>query len=639
MTRKNSAASGRRGKPPVATEAIPVTCGIKTPSRDHSTGDLRAAGNSRLPAYPTAMAELRAARYVRPFALWPVIRDGNPNHLEVRRFCALPAHLQDSSWLARRRHAPCDLEVPPHWDLDVLYFRTPEEEPYARRLGDLRPPVGALGPQLSPDYLAFSAPFIPYRWPTPQTPCVADFKSFSPRGDLPDPSGGEVALDSAWALREGSMAADCGDPGRLLAEIWKEGRDLVRPYNEFVPYHMVEFYRQSPPTRHELYANIPSWWGEVWVSHQMFVPLPPVLTYRARAFLPESTGTPEWRFFQLVLEAEWTALVFSRWCTDIPHRGIMWALGPRLRQRVNELGLSTLLRGSSYTRGDVVEWLRDHDRYDWSARTMFYQERGGNQGEPPRIRRLVEFVREYPRYRVTLRRELAVPRGTWADVPGEPTQVGMSDRPTLEGDPLANALTRYANDPYPSADPATEVRQLLLMQAGWDPYGDVEMEGEVDPYAPVRPRLRSAPATVVTERFPPATPSPERVSPLTWDVQEAAPSLLRKLGEARLMDCMQYYARIDLQQEDARGMVSVREEAIVLCISSLYRAYQENRAQMWEMRGSLERLHDQLRLSEERIRVAEVRARKAEERSDLVLRAYSATGGEPLPKRRRPGDG
>ena len=320
----------------------------------------------------------------------------------------MPAHLQESNWLARRRHAPCDLEVPSHWDLDALYFRTAEEEPYARRLGDLRPPVGALGPQLTPEYLALTTPLIPHRWPSPQTPCVVDFKNFSPYGDLPDPNGGEVALDSAYALHEGLMAADCGDLGRLLAEIRKEGRDLVRPYNEFVPYHMVEFYRQSPPTRHELYANIPLWWGEMWVSHRMYVPLPPVLTYRARAFLPESAGTPEWRFFQKVLETEWTALVFSRWCADIPQRGIMWALGPRLRQRVNELGLSSLLRGiprskddnpttsrsrplgsnylSSYFLVDVTDWLLENNRYTLLAEEVTpYTPAGVSEKSDPQV--------------------------------------------------------------------------------------------------------------------------------------------------------------------------------------------------------------------------------------------------------------
>jgi hypothetical protein len=135
---------------------------------------------------------------------------------------------------------------------------------------------------------------------------------------LPDPGGGEVALDSAWALREGTIADGSGDPGRMLGEARKEARDTQRKFNEFVANHQVEFYRQGPPARQSLYPRIPSWWEEVWVSQNT-----PVITYRARSLLPDKSGKPEGEFFEGVLEAEWTALVFGRWCADIPQRGIM----------------------------------------------------------------------------------------------------------------------------------------------------------------------------------------------------------------------------------------------------------------------------------------------------------------------------
>jgi hypothetical protein len=119
-------------------------------------------------------------------------------------------------------------------------------------------------------------------------------------------------------LRQGSLADNCGNPGRVIAETRKEARDLTRRYGQFVPYQAVEFYQQSPGARQALYPSIPSWWAEVWVSQQTCVPLPPVLTYRARAFLPDKVGTPEGMFFEQVLEAEWTALVFARWSSHIP---------------------------------------------------------------------------------------------------------------------------------------------------------------------------------------------------------------------------------------------------------------------------------------------------------------------------------
>jgi hypothetical protein len=98
-------------------------------------------------------------------------------------------------------------------------------------------------------------------------------------------------------LRQGSLADNWGDPGRMVAETRKEARDLTRKYAQVFPYQAVEFYQYSPDARQVLYPSINSWRAEVWVSQKIFVPLPPVLTYRARAFLPDKLGTPEGKFF------------------------------------------------------------------------------------------------------------------------------------------------------------------------------------------------------------------------------------------------------------------------------------------------------------------------------------------------------
>jgi hypothetical protein len=94
---------------------------------------------------------------------------------------------------------------------------------------------------------------------TAQTPCPTTYANFTPRGDLPDPDGGETALDSAWSLRKGSIADGSGDPGRMLGEARKEARDTHCKFNEFVAYHQVKFYRQGPPARQSLYPRIHSW--------------------------------------------------------------------------------------------------------------------------------------------------------------------------------------------------------------------------------------------------------------------------------------------------------------------------------------------------------------------------------------------
>jgi hypothetical protein len=477
------------------------------------------------------------------------------------------------------------MEVPPHLNLDALYYRAPEEEPYARTLSSLRVSADAVGPRLTMGMLSFPATLVPFRWPLPQTPCPADFRNFSPRGDLPNPKGGEIALDSAWALREGAMADDCGDPGRLIAELRKEGRDLTRKYAEFIPYQAVEYYQQSPQARHELYPAIPSWWDEVWVSQRMFVPLPPVLTYRAGAFIPEKAGTAEGNFFQRVLEAEWTALVFSRWCSDIPQRGIMWALSPRLRRNVDELGVDELLRGSRYAVADVKNWLWEHDTYAWAAKTLLYEERGSHLAEPPQTRRLVEFVREFPRYKVIVSSGTLLGRGSWAEV------------------------IAYA--------PAHQVAMYST-------------SGDFDPYAPPRPQLRSAPAPMVYDAN--ATASADYTADTRARSDPEIPeSLSTRIFQANLEDLVQYYARRVLGREEVPGLVPVTEEGLVLCIRALDRDYRGLRTQIGEMQASLDELRERLITSEER-------ARRAERHSDLLADAYSLFGRDPQARKRSRGE-
>jgi hypothetical protein len=62
-----------------------------------------------------------------------------------------------------------------------------------------------------------------------------------------------------------------------------------------------------------------------------------------------------------VFEAEWTVLVFVRWCADIPQRGIMWQLPVRLRANIDELGIENLLHRSPYCVAEVRAWISDHD--------------------------------------------------------------------------------------------------------------------------------------------------------------------------------------------------------------------------------------------------------------------------------------
>jgi hypothetical protein len=67
-------------------------------------------------------------RYTRPFSPWEEVRQRVPSHLEVQRFNRLPSERRALSKNRRRVHAPCDIPIPREWNLDVLYFRFPEEE-------------------------------------------------------------------------------------------------------------------------------------------------------------------------------------------------------------------------------------------------------------------------------------------------------------------------------------------------------------------------------------------------------------------------------------------------------------------------------------------------------------------------------
>jgi hypothetical protein len=106
-----------RGAPPGLQESR-----IKTQIREaqNPSSELESTRTDISAGIPI-IAALRQRRQTRPFATWPNLRDSFPDHLEVQRFNALPAHQQEHAWRYSRRHAPCDMEVIPALDLDALY--------------------------------------------------------------------------------------------------------------------------------------------------------------------------------------------------------------------------------------------------------------------------------------------------------------------------------------------------------------------------------------------------------------------------------------------------------------------------------------------------------------------------------------
>jgi hypothetical protein len=100
--------------------------------------------------------------------------------------------------------------------------------------------------------------------------------SFSRSGDLSDPEGSKIALDSALALQKGSLLWSTGEPGRILEEIMKEYRNADR-YRLLITWQKIEAHGMPSSKRNALYFQAPKWrYNEWWTSAHMFVPLPPL---------------------------------------------------------------------------------------------------------------------------------------------------------------------------------------------------------------------------------------------------------------------------------------------------------------------------------------------------------------------------
>jgi hypothetical protein len=568
-----------------------------------------------------------ATRYQLPFLPLEALANVPPSHLELRRFDALPSHIREAQWWKRRKHAPCDVEVPLDLGLDALYFRAPEEREYAERLSQLLVEPGA---GVSAKLLLLSTPLVPYHWHLPQCFCPRDFRNFSPNGDLPNPDGGEIALDSALALRDGSISDQAGDPGRMLAETRKETRNL-RVYQEFAPYHQVEFYAQTPEARRQLYPCIPPWWHEVQVLPNMMVPLPPVLTYRGSRFLSDYRGTPEGEFYERVLETEWTASIFARWCSDIPQRGIQWRLLPRVRENIDAIGLDVLLRGSRYSVRDVQFWLGEHDAHPWEARTQENLVRGPTRTGPAVSQTLFEFVRIFG--------STPEQKGPAWDLSGAkgPSAVSSVTRtPSGSGAGNSAAILTVAAAPRALANPpAGAERNITGLRSRPLAHGRISQgDGShvlrrfssdipiprLDPNRGVGQSPRETPRSIervcsAQDRHPTRVAHEERPQ-----MNMLSPSLSDRLYAMGLWPTLQAHARWSVQCSDSAVVgIPMTEELLVGWIDHLDRTCRE-----------LSRTVDRVRAREQQTaQECEERVRRAEARSDLLAAAYSVASRDP----------
>jgi hypothetical protein len=263
--------------------------------------------------------------------------------------------------------------------MDVLFYRFPSEHGYCQRLNQLKPYVKRTGTvDLTVDLICLPTPWVSGQWKD-TLPLDPRQRHHIPRsGYLSDPGGSNIALDSALALRNGSVRWGTGDPGRLLEEIRQEYRNAER-YRLLVLWQEIEVHKMPASERNALYFQAPKWWYNEWrTSAHMFVPLPPLLTYCASRLIQGGSDAEYWN---TVFEAEWVVLVLSRWCADIIQRRIMWRLPGQARAGVETMGLGKLLRDSPYGVDQLRRWLYDHDLHLGGAKFMSRMLRGPSRVE------------------------------------------------------------------------------------------------------------------------------------------------------------------------------------------------------------------------------------------------------------------
>jgi hypothetical protein len=312
-----------------------------------------------------------------PFRPWVEDRQLNPNCFDNQRLDAIPDRasgmgtrrggrgLQHGvsspqlAWEARRRHTPCSVAIDPAWDMDTLYLRGVEEEPYVKALFEFTANAPTrVDASLHPDYLFHLRPFLPRPWLTSGRKTTDPERDFPRRGHVQLPHEA-FARDSGYAFYISSLMAGEGDPGRFIEELRKEHKN--RRAGVLLSWAQVEYYHLPPGLRKTLYPHPPEDWTEWECPAGMAVPLPAVVTYRGSRLI--QGDFLHWRIFY----SEWVLNATVRFITDAHHRGLLWRLPRKILDSISILGLPYLLEGTRYDVARVTQLLGLVGSEDWTG--------------------------------------------------------------------------------------------------------------------------------------------------------------------------------------------------------------------------------------------------------------------------------
>jgi hypothetical protein len=216
---------------------------------------------------------------------------------------------------------PCSIRIYPAWDMDNLYLRGVEEEPYVKALSEFTANASpSIDADLHPEYLLQSRPFLPHPWLTSGSKTIDLERKFPRRGQVQLPHEA-FARDSGYAFYISSLMAGEGNPGRFSDEIRKEHKN--RRAGVLLSWAQVEYCRIPPGLRKTLYPQIPDDWAKWECSAGMAVPRPAVVTYRESLLI--KGDSLHWRIFysEWILNAfysEWILNATVRFITDAHHR-------------------------------------------------------------------------------------------------------------------------------------------------------------------------------------------------------------------------------------------------------------------------------------------------------------------------------